>query len=75
MQVRTFSAYRYKMDTKAPVDGTAAPRFERYDCSGGCPVEAVYVDPGDLEQVVGGPYAPGVAAARGGTFPWRRASR
>ena len=32
------------MDTKA---GGGAPRFQRYDCSGGCPVEAA------LEQIAG----------------------
>lgn len=35
------------MDTNAPVDRAAAPRFQRYDCSGGCPVEAA------LEQIAG----------------------
>jgi DNA-binding HxlR family transcriptional regulator len=35
------------MDTKAPVDRAAAPKFQRYDCSGGCPVEAA------LEQIAG----------------------
>ncbi|SPH17521.1 putative HTH-type transcriptional regulator YybR [Defluviimonas aquaemixtae] len=35
------------MDTANPDPGSAAPRFERYDCSGGCPVE------GALEQIAG----------------------
>lgn len=35
------------MDTVDLVDGAAAPRFDRYDCSGGCPVEAA------LEQIAG----------------------
>ena len=35
------------MDTKAYVEGTTPPRFDRYDCSDGCPVEAA------LEQIAG----------------------
>lgn len=35
------------MDTKAEVAVTTTSRFERYDCSGGCPVEAA------LEQIAG----------------------
>lgn len=35
------------MDTDKLRDGSAAPRFERYDCSDGCPVEAA------LEQIAG----------------------
>ena len=46
-QVRTFCAYRYQMDTERPSEGRSPKRFERYDCSGGCPVEAA------LEQIAG----------------------
>lgn len=35
------------MDTIDSTDGTTPRRFERYDCSGGCPVEAA------LEQISG----------------------
>ncbi|MGF1475290.1 MAG: winged helix-turn-helix transcriptional regulator [Geminicoccaceae bacterium] len=35
------------MDTVAPGRGTMRTRFERYDCSDGCPVEAA------LEQIAG----------------------
>ena len=35
------------MDTVDRADGPAAHRFERYDCSAGCPVEAA------LEQIAG----------------------
>ena len=35
------------MDTATPADPATAPRFERYDCSDGCPVEAA------LEQIAG----------------------
>ncbi|MEM6549614.1 MAG: helix-turn-helix domain-containing protein [Pseudomonadota bacterium] len=35
------------MDTAEHSDEPATPRFERYDCSGGCPVE------GALEQIAG----------------------
>ena len=35
------------MDTVDRVDGPVAHRFERYDCSDGCPVEAA------LEQIAG----------------------
>ncbi len=35
------------MDTVDQIEGTAARRFDRYDCSGGCPVEAA------LEQIAG----------------------
>lgn len=35
------------MDTVKHVDAGAGPRFERYDCSDGCPVEAA------LEQIAG----------------------
>lgn len=45
MQVRTIYAYRYIMDTM--VQNSQTPRFERYDCSAGCPVEAA------LEQISG----------------------
>lgn len=42
MQLRTLCAYRYMMDTVKQT-----PRFARYDCSAGCPVEAA------LEQISG----------------------
>ena len=35
------------MDTVDPQDGAPSPRFKRYDCSNGCPVEAA------LEQIAG----------------------
>ena len=35
------------MDTVDPPEASTQPRFERYDCSGGCPVEAA------LEQISG----------------------
>lgn len=35
------------MDTVTRPDSASASRFERYDCSGGCPVEAA------LEQIAG----------------------
>ena len=35
------------MDTKTHVEGTVATRFDHYDCSDGCPVEAA------LEQIAG----------------------
>lgn len=35
------------MDTEKRTVGSAAPRFERYDCSAGCPIEAA------LEQIAG----------------------
>jgi len=46
VQVRTFLAYRYNMDT---VDKTllSAQRFKNYECNEGCPVEAA------LEQIAG----------------------
>ncbi len=44
-QVRTIYAYRYTLDTK--LRKTRSLRFERYDCSDGCPVETA------LEQIAG----------------------
>lgn len=46
-QVRTRLAYRYKMDTVEPVTHPMPNRFDSYDCSAGCPVEAA------LEQIAG----------------------
>ncbi|EBA16245.1 hypothetical protein RSK20926_21005 [Roseobacter sp. SK209-2-6] len=45
-QVRTISADRAQMDTNGTEDGRQ-DRFQRYDCSDGCPVEAA------LEQISG----------------------
>ena len=47
MQVRTTSAYRYIMDTAPQEKVGSSSRFESYDCSSGCPVEAA------LEQIAG----------------------
>ena len=46
-QVRTFLAYRYILDTANNHISEQTNRFETYDCSGGCPVEAA------LEQIAG----------------------